>query len=144
MKLDKGKYDPDFLVYMIYQGPPADRIRLLSQGSTVGHFNMDDIGWMPVLKPPLEEQRAIVDVIRRRVRKLDSASSTAQHEISLIREYRTRLISDVVTGKVDVRGLALKFTEECAEDNDLTDGIDNDEMLEDDDIELAGEETHAG
>lgn len=38
-----------------------------------------------------------------------------QREISLIREYRTRLIADVVTGKVDVRGVAVELAEEVEE-----------------------------
>ena len=47
------RYDAAFLVHMIYAGPPRLRVQLASQGSTVGHFNVDDIGWMPVLAPPL-------------------------------------------------------------------------------------------
>jgi len=39
----------------------------------------------------------------RSTARIDTASARHQHEIELIQEYRTRLISDVVTGKVDVR-----------------------------------------
>ena len=39
--------------------------------------------------------------------KINQAITRAQREIDLMCEYRTRLISDVVTGQVDVRGIGL-------------------------------------
>lgn len=50
------------------------------------------------------------------------------HEIALLREYRTRLTADVVTGKLDVRAAAAKLPEQVP-----------DEPLPD--PELPGEET---
>jgi type I restriction enzyme S subunit len=112
MKLRKDEYDGQFLVHMIYAGPPRLRIQLASQGSTVGHFNMDDIGWMKVLVPPLREQRQIVEAIARDTQGLAAAIGKAEREIKLLREYRTRLISDIVTGKLDVREAAAGLPEE--------------------------------
>ena len=43
---------------------------------------------------------------------LDAATSSVQHEIDLVREYRTRLIADVVTGKLDVRKAAASLPQE--------------------------------
>lgn len=103
MKVDHRQYRPEFLVHMIYEGPPRTRIRLASQGSTVGHFNMDDIGWMPVLRPPVPEQDQILEFIRGETLGIERAIVTADREIQLLREYRTRLFADVVTGKIDVR-----------------------------------------
>ena len=53
--------------------------------------------------PPLNEQREIVSFIERESRKIDQAIAKAQREIELIKEFRTTLISDCVTGKIDVR-----------------------------------------
>ncbi|WP_214785319.1 restriction endonuclease subunit S [Exiguobacterium sp. s183] len=53
--------------------------------------------------PPLEEQIEIVSFIKESISKIDSTISNTQREIDLIIEYKNRLISDVVTGKVDVR-----------------------------------------
>lgn len=55
--------------------------------------------------PPLVEQRAIAAYLDRETAKIDRAKSLARQESSLLREYRTSLISDVVTGKVDIRGV---------------------------------------
>jgi type I restriction enzyme S subunit len=104
MKLRAEEYSAEFLVYMIYGGPPRTRIQLASQGSTVGHFNMDDIGWMRIYKPPLSEQIKIVEHLDHATANIDTAITRANREIELLNEYCTRLIADVVTGKLDVRG----------------------------------------
>lgn len=111
MKVDQRQYLPEFLVHMIYEGPPRSRIRLASQGSTVGHFNMDDIGWMPVLRPSVAEQKRILEFIRDETIGIERAIVSEGREIQLLREYRTRLIADVVTGKLDVREAAAKLPE---------------------------------
>ena len=54
--------------------------------------------------PPLDEQQAICRWITDECQPLDEAIQRARDEIDLIREYRDRLIADVVTGQVDVRG----------------------------------------
>jgi type I restriction enzyme S subunit len=46
----------------------------------------------------------------------DSASSRLGREIELFREYRTRLVADVVTGKLDVREAAARLPDEAAPD----------------------------
>ena len=55
--------------------------------------------------PSLKEQEAIVSYIERETATIDYTITRAQREIELIQEYRIRLISDVVTGQVDVRGI---------------------------------------
>ena len=76
----------------------------------------------------------------RHERRLGRCDQDAQREIDLIREYRTRLIADVVTGKVDVRHLAPATME--AEAEDLEEGLE-DELPEEDEAELVEEAAHA-
>jgi type I restriction enzyme S subunit len=140
MKVRRDVYSPQFLVHMIYAGPPRERIRLASQGSTVGHFNMDDIGWMHVLKPPLSEQEAILDEIEEQIEGLNQAMSRAGHEIGLLREYRTRLIADLVTGKLDVREAAAKLPDET----DGDEAVDQVEaLLDEEDKDMEGADLDA-
>ena len=77
--------------------------------------------------PPKDEQEAIIEVIHEQSAKYDLIIRQAKDEIDLLREYRFRLISDVVTGKMDVRGIKLPETE------DITDSepIKDQETLED-------------
>ncbi|MDR3688044.1 MAG: restriction endonuclease subunit S [Fimbriimonas sp.] len=62
---------------------------------------------MPVLLPPLEEQVLICDHLRLATQDIVATIGKANGEIDLIREYRTRLVADVVTGQLDVRHLDL-------------------------------------
>jgi type I restriction enzyme S subunit len=71
---------------------------------------------VPALVPPLEEQREIVRSIEERTAPLNAALARSDREISLLREYRTRLVADVVTGKLDVREAAARLPEEAAPD----------------------------
>ena len=77
--------------------------------------------------PPTTEQEAILAQIKEATSKIDQAITRAQREIELMREYRNRLISDVVTGQVDVRGIAVPDVAEdelLALDEDTADGDD--------------------
>ena len=56
--------------------------------------------------PPQQEQALIVEFLDRAGRKLQGHISSTRRQIALLREYRTRLIADVVTGKLDVREAA--------------------------------------
>ena len=63
----------------------------------------DDFKQMPALRPPPYEQTAIVCYLDKATADIDTAIDRARRQIDLLREYRTRLIADVVTGKLDVR-----------------------------------------
>ena len=60
----------------------------------------------PIAIPPLPEQAAIVEHLDKATADIDTAIANTRREIDLLREYRTRLIADVVTGKADVRAAA--------------------------------------
>lgn len=73
---------------------------------TTGIQNLDTTAYfkLGLMLPSVEEQKNILEGIRGQCDPIDEAISRATDEIKLIREYRDRLISDVVTGQVDVRG----------------------------------------
>jgi type I restriction enzyme S subunit len=70
-------------------------------------MTQNDLGNHVVPLPPLKEQKGIVNFIEAETSIIDLAISRAEREIELMREYRARLISDFVTGKVDVRNIEL-------------------------------------
>jgi type I restriction enzyme, S subunit len=57
--------------------------------------------------PPLQEQKQIVDYLDKETSKIDSLINIESRRIVLLKEFRQSLVSDVVTGKVDVRNEAL-------------------------------------
>lgn len=76
------------------------------------------------------DEEEILVHIREATSTIDQAINRAHREIELMREYRTRLISDVVTGQVDVRGIEvpevaeeelLALDEDTAESDDVID-----------------------
>lgn len=73
---------------------------------------------LPVLLPSLEEQHSIGAYLEEKAKILEAIIAKTQQEISLIDEYRTRLIADIVTGRVDVRGIEIPLyeTEEATGD----------------------------
>ena len=71
------------------------------------------VGNAPLALPPPEEQYAIFEQVRARTRTLQTAIERATTEIQLLLEYRTRLIADVVKGKLDVRSVELPVLDEA-------------------------------
>lgn len=57
--------------------------------------------------PPIDEQREIVRYIMEQENKIDELIAGIEKQILSLKEYRTRLISDVVTGQMDVRGIEI-------------------------------------
>ena len=75
-----------------------------SKGIRVDQWDLSPIGLksIPFFLPPITEQRAIVSYINERTEKIDTLTSKLQQEIESIKEYKQRLISDVVTGQIKV------------------------------------------
>lgn len=69
----------------------------------------DCFGAIPVPLPPRNEQSQIMQELDVRLQGLQNTIERAQRQIALVREYRTRLIADVVTGKLDVRAVGCTF-----------------------------------
>lgn len=76
------------------------------------NLSMADLGAFVIPLPCIEEQRAILTVLETQVSIFDGAIIKIVREISFLREYRTRLIADVVTGKLDIREASARLPEE--------------------------------
>ena len=95
-----------------------------------------------VVLPPVDEQREVLAHLDRVTKKPSEAVGRAHREISLLREYRTRLIADVVTGNLDVREAAARLPDEVKEPEPLdeTDTMIDDEVETTVDLDAANEE----
>ncbi|MEO7884189.1 MAG: restriction endonuclease subunit S [Nitrosospira sp.] len=97
--------EPEYLGYVIQSTGFVDRVTANSIGIAYPAIAETVLGRFPVAMPStVEEQRGIVAWIKHESAPLDQAIQQAFDEIKLVREYRDRLIADVVTGQVDVRG----------------------------------------
>ncbi|MCP3956630.1 MAG: restriction endonuclease subunit S [bacterium] len=84
-------------------------------GSTKGALTCADLRHFRVALPPNAEQAELLAAVDHQTRNCATAIEHTQQEIDLLREYRTRLIADVVTGKLDVREAASGLPEEVEE-----------------------------
>lgn len=99
--------------------------------SAVPGIDRKDLYDVKVVRPPYEDQIRINSVIAEESVAFDASISIAESEIDRITEFRTRLISDTITGKLDVRNLALPNSNEMTqeESDHFTDELDFDEEL---------------
>lgn len=94
------------------------QLRALSEdsGSTKGAITCEDLKRFKLAIPPRSEQEVLQTYIHTETRTLMTAVARLEREIELLREYRTRLVADVVTGKLDVREAASRLPDEAARD----------------------------
>jgi len=76
---------------------------------------------IPLDCPPLDEQKAIVEQVAIQTADAASGIAVSQREIHLLREYRTSLIADIVTGKLDVREATANLPVELDDPQDVSD-----------------------
>ncbi len=112
---------PKWCFYLLRTISKAD----YSSKSAVPGVDRKDLYEIYVPQPPFDEQVNLVEGINQQLQKFESVIFRTEREIALLREYRTRLISDVVTGKLDVREAAKSLPDEAAESGI----IDEDEIL---------------
>jgi len=77
--------------------------------------------------PPKDEAVAIAADLERETIGIDTAISRLNREIDLLREYRTRLVADVVTGKLDVREAAAGLPQDALPSATEPDALDADD-----------------
>lgn len=99
-----------FLVESLQTRVFYDQVLSYTTGTAQFNVSTNDIGNVTLALPPVEEQRRIVRYLSTTTAEINAAIDRARREIELLGEYRTRLIADVVTGKVDVRQVAAELS----------------------------------
>ena len=116
-----AEYCPEFVMRLLNSPPTYVQALQDVIGATAPHVNISTIRNYFLALPTKQEQEAVVLYIKRETHPLDTAIARLDREIELLREYRTRLVADVVTGKLDVREAAAHLpdaaTPDAAEDD---------------------------
>jgi type I restriction enzyme, S subunit len=110
---------PKFIYYFLR----TLELKKFDTGSANPTLNRNIIHPEPVCLPPTGEQVSIASFLDSVTTQLEQLINNAMHQIDLLREYRTRLISDIVTGKLDVTGV--KIEQEDGETDFLEDFEEN-------------------
>ncbi|MGI8546195.1 MAG: restriction endonuclease subunit S [Gemmatimonadaceae bacterium] len=121
---------------------PACRVELRqrAKGIVQGFWRLytDDFYDIRVPVPPVEEQHLIMSQLDSDLSGVNIAISRLDREIELLREYRTRLVADVVTGKLDVREAAERLPDDAAHElADDNDNVDEDVIIAADEEDVA-------
>jgi type I restriction enzyme S subunit len=96
--VDKGFQSPKFYIYFFQSKYFRELVWVTSiQKSAQPGFNIDDLTEFKVFSPPLSEQTQIVSYLDRKTEGIDNLIQTKVRKIELLKEYRTSLISKVVT-----------------------------------------------
>ena len=86
-------------------------LNMVATGSTYDAVSMGDVGNHLVILPTLTEQNVIVDYLDKTIGAIDTAINCGRNQIRLVQDYHTRLIADVVTGKLDVRNTTVLLSD---------------------------------
>lgn len=97
---------PNFLAYLIESATLAGHVSILCGKATIPHFTAEKVEALEWPHPSVDEQMAIVEFLDARCAKIDALIAKSTEMITTLREYRAALITDAVTGKIDVRGVA--------------------------------------
>jgi type I restriction enzyme S subunit len=103
--IDLRGNDPRFLRYMLTHLSPLFLLNAVK--SAVPGVDRNDVHPTRTAVPPLGEQLAIVAFLDRETARIDALVAKVREGIERSKEYRTALISAAVTGKIDVRGVAV-------------------------------------
>ena len=94
--------DASFLYFYLRSNSTLTLIELLNTATAVPMISQKQIEKMPIPLPPLPEQQEIVTYIEAKVANINQLCQAERSQIEKLKEYKQRLISDVVTGKVKV------------------------------------------
>lgn len=148
-----GVISPDYSVFAVSNSANPDYVSALLRlphyrahfrrsatglgTGTAGFLRLydDDLLATPLALPPLDEQERIVSSLERSTSGVTTAIDRAKRSVDLLGEYRTSLIAEIVTGKLDVRDAAARLTNEVDEP-ELRDEIDFEELEDSSDEEL--------
>lgn len=108
-----------------------------SDGIRVGQWDLsiNKMKEIPFIVPPVDEQKAIVEYIPIAFAKYDEAIAKLTEEVDILHELRNKLISDVVTGQIDVRDIEVpdfEYVEETEDESD--DDSEEDDVTVDEEV----------
>lgn len=94
---------------------------LVRDGQALRYSNFAKV-YLP--RVPLDEQQRIAEYLNQKTPQIDEAITEIKKEISLVEELKVKLISDVVTGQVDVRNEVIPNYEVDTSDDEVEDDVD--------------------
>jgi type I restriction enzyme S subunit len=93
---------PKFLTSFVWSNAFTNQVRDFSKGVSYPAINSSDLGNLFISLPPHEEQKEIIEYINSKSRQINSSINNIKLGIDRLKEYKTILINQAVTGKIKV------------------------------------------
>lgn len=93
---------PLFGAYYLYAA--KEYVRAQCNSATLPILNQSTMGELKIVLPPLDEQKRITELINQKVSIIKSGIEAIEQELSDLKSYKSSLITEAVTGKIDLRG----------------------------------------
>ena len=102
-----AKNNAEYLLYQLYSQAALKHRYISSKGDIIVHIYPTAIGNILITLPCVHDQKKAVKRINANIHRVNKTLHLLNEQISNLRELKTRLISDAVTGKIDVRSIKL-------------------------------------
>ena len=101
--------DPEYLVFFLGREEVQKKASSMAWRA-IGQANLNPnrYGYLEICLPPIKEQREILSYLKEKLNDLQQPIRKVQIAIAKLKEYRTALITNAVTGKIDVRDVMLE------------------------------------
>jgi type I restriction enzyme S subunit len=146
IRADRRRVVPRLLWWVLQDQYVQRQVQETWSYGTQPNLSMAAMERLLVVLPPVEEQTALVNHLEQTASRIVTAMDRAESEIDLMREFRTRLIADVVTGRLDVREVAAHLSDEVVEPAPLDDVdalVEGDGLENEADLDGPAEEAEA-
>jgi type I restriction enzyme S subunit len=118
---------PEYLYWITM----SSQFRILGERTMTGtagqkRITKNFVSYFTIAIPDILEQEKIIETIKKQINETNKYINDANNKVQLLQEFRTRLISDVVTGKVNVQNIKVpEFIEDNQEDQEITEREDD-------------------
>ena len=96
---------PRYLFYLFFYLSNLGVFIAEGNPNTISHLTVEKLKLYRLPRPPKLEQENIIDYLDKATAEIDQQKARIQDAIALLKEYRTALITNAVTGKIDVRSI---------------------------------------
>ncbi len=133
LKPDSSMIDGRYLFYYLKSRSFSEDVRQYIKINTQGNVGIDSLKRTVLTRPSIDEQHTIVKYLDTKCKKIDELIRLKQSQVQAYQELKSVIVSDVVTGKVDVRNVSIPEYEHV-------DDILDDDSEDNEETETDGEE----
>ena len=106
---------PRYFIYFTNSSYYMDWKNSIFIQATIPNISAEKYNYLPIKLPPISEQRNIVERLDTRCGKIDRLIAGIERQVELLGEYKARLVSDTVTGKVAIQDIAAQESKEVSQ-----------------------------